>query len=105
MKFSSSIQSSLEMVTLRVPAFSSLGLFSTWIYNKAMGYTDKLKINTDKCVGCGICAKNCPAHNLKLTEGKAAAGSQCTMCYRCVNNCPKQAITLLGKEVVRQATI
>ena len=105
MKFSSSIQSSLEKVTLRVPAFSSLGLFSTWIYNKAMGYTDKHKINTDKCVGCGICAKNCPAQNIKLTEGKAAAGSQCTMCYRCVNNCPKQAITLLGKEVVRQATI
>ena len=42
-----------------MPAFSSLGLFSTWIYNKAMGYTDKLKINTDKCVGCGICTTKC----------------------------------------------
>ena len=83
------------------------GLFGQrlWFYNKAMGYTDKLKINPDKCIGCCICAKNCPTQNIKIIDGKATADKQCTMCYRCVSYCPKQAITLLGKEVYQQAGI
>ena len=80
------------------------GLFGQrlWFYNKAMSYTNKLKINPDKCVGCGICAKGCPTQNIKIENGKAVANAQCTMCYRCVSYCPKEAITLLGKEVVEQ---
>ena len=83
------------------------GLFGQrlWFYNKAMGYTDKLKINPDKCAGCGICANNCPTKNIKIVDGKAVADSRCTMCYRCVSYCPKQAITLLGKTLHQQAGI
>lgn len=83
------------------------GLFGQrlWFYNKTTGYTSKLKIDIDKCVGCGICADGCPTKNIKITDGKATASTQCTMCYRCISNCPKQAITLLGKEVVEQAKI
>jgi len=83
------------------------GLFGQrlWFYNKAMSYTDKLKIDTDKCVGCGICAKGCPTQNIKIVDGKAVADVQCTMCYRCVSYCPKQAITLLGKTLHQQAGI
>ncbi len=43
--------------------------------------------------------------NLKVERGLAIAGTRCTMCYRCINNCPKQAITLLGKQIVVQGTI
>ena len=43
--------------------------------------------------------------NLKVERGLAIAGIRCTMCYRCINNCPKQAITLLGKQIVVQGTI
>jgi NAD-dependent dihydropyrimidine dehydrogenase PreA subunit len=83
------------------------GLFGQrlWFYNKTTGYTKKLKINTEKCIGCGICANSCPAKNINMVNGKATAGTQCTMCYRCISHCPKQAITLLGKEVVEQARI
>ena len=83
------------------------GLFGQrlWFYNKAMSYTNKLKIDPDKCVGCGICAKNCPTQNIKIADGKAVANAQCTMCYRCVSYCPKQAITLLGKTLHQQAGI
>lgn len=83
------------------------GLFGQrlWFYNKTTGYTDKLKINPEKCVGCGICANGCPTHNIKIVDGKAVANAQCTMCYRCVSCCPDQAITLLGKEVYMQAGI
>ena len=73
-----------------------------WFYNKTTGYTDKLKIDTDKCIGCGLCANGCPTKNIRIVNGKAVANNNCTMCYRCISRCPKEAITLLGKEVVEQ---
>ena len=82
------------------------GLFGQrlWFYNKTTGYTDKVKIDPAKCIGCGICAKNCPTQNIKIEDGKAVASSKCTMCYRCINHCPKQAMTLLGKTLYEQPT-
>lgn len=82
------------------------GLFGQrlWFYNKTTGYTDKVKIDPAKCIGCGICAKNCPTRNIKIEDGKAVASSKCTMCYRCINHCPKQAMTLLGKTLYEQPT-
>ena len=82
------------------------GLFGQrlWFYNKTTGYKDKLRIDPAKCIGCGICAKNCPTQNIKLEDGKAVSSDKCTMCYRCVNHCPKQAMTLLGKTLYEQPT-
>ena len=82
------------------------GLFGQrlWFYNKTTGYTDKVKIDPSKCIGCGICAKNCPTKNIRIENGKAVASSKCTMCYRCINHCPKQAMTLLGKTLYEQPT-
>lgn len=78
------------------------GLFGQrlYFYNKTKHYTDTLKINPEKCTGCGLCEKLCPMRNIKSGNGTAVSGNQCTMCYRCVNKCPGQAITLLGKHVV-----
>lgn len=98
------------------------GLFGQRLYfsHKTKHYTDKLKIDTEKCIGCGICAKACPMHNLQIeessgsgnkTEGREMERKQvktngrCTMCYRCINLCPRQAITLLGRKVIEQETI
>ena len=79
------------------------GLFGQrlWFYNKTTGYSKKLKIS-DACVGCGLCASNCPMGNLNIQNGKAVNLGKCAMCYRCISSCPKKAITLLGKEVVEQ---
>ena len=89
------------------PMYRLAGLFGQRLYfgHKTKKYSSKLKINSDKCVGCGLCVKLCPMNNISLAEGKAVPAAQCTMCYRCINKCPKQAITLLGKKVVEQSVI
>lgn len=83
------------------------GLFGQrlYFYNKTKCYSDKLKIDKNKCIGCGKCTELCPMKNIHLDNQKAVSGNMCTMCYRCVNKCPTQAITLLGKKIVEQCYI
>ena len=83
------------------------GLFGQrlYFYNKTKHYTDKLKIDTEKCIGCGLCVRQCPMKNLYMQGSVVKSQDKCTMCYRCINQCPKQAMTLLGKQVIDQGTI
>lgn len=82
------------------------GFFGQRLYfgYKTKSYTDKINIDRKKCVGCGKCVELCPTGNISMQNGVVCGSNTCTMCYRCVNHCPKQAITLLGKEVVMQGT-
>ncbi len=83
------------------------GFFGQRAYfgHKTRAYSSKLKVDTDKCIGCGLCEKLCPMKNITIKEQKAVSSDRCTMCYRCINKCPKQALTLLGKRVVEQCGI
>ena len=83
------------------------GLFGQrlWFYNKTKEYTNKVKINENKCITCGKCIELCPMKNLYECDGKIKSKSTCTMCYRCLSNCPKEAITILGKQVHEQCKI
>ena len=83
------------------------GLFGQRLYfgHKTKRYVDKLRIDSEKCVGCGKCIRLCPTGNISRQDGIVKGGNQCTMCYRCVNHCPRQAMILLGKQVVEQSTI
>lgn len=47
---------------------------------------------TDKCIGCGKCAKLCPLNNIELKSGKPNWGNNCTHCMACIGNCPTRAI-------------
>lgn len=76
-----------------------------WFGYRTEKYSDKLKINADKCIGCSKCVKICPTENISMKDSKAIGKDKCTMCYRCVNACPKQAITLLGKTVIAQTSV
>ena len=76
-----------------------------WFGHRTRKYSDKLKVDADKCIGCSKCAKICPTENIIITDNKAQGKDKCTVCYKCVNACPKQAITLLGKNVIEQTSI
>ena len=47
----------------------------------------------DSCVGCGLCAKNCPAAAIQIKDRKPEwVKAQCVMCLSCLHHCPKFAI-------------
>lgn len=76
-----------------------------WFGHRTENYSNQLKIDADKCIGCSKCARICPTKNILMQDNKAKGNDKCTVCYRCVNSCPKQAITLLGKSVIEQTDI
>lgn len=60
--------------------------FGAWI-NGPFIHADRTR-----CSGCGRCAAQCPAQNVRLKNGMPHFSDRCTMCMRCVFNCPKDAL-------------
>lgn len=58
----------------------------------AQGY-----IVNDDCIGCGICAKVCPADNITVKQ-KPRFSNKCEVCFACLHNCPKNAIHLKNEK-------
>lgn len=57
---------------------------------------------TDKCVGCGLCARNCPDDAIEMVEGKPRwIKKRCEKCGACINRCPVRAIEH-GKGTVKR---
>lgn len=52
----------------------------------------------DKCISCGMCARNCPDGAIELKDGKPVwIKSKCQHCTACINCCPEESIQF-GKE-------
>lgn len=58
-----------------------------------------IRIDQEKCIGCQMCIKDCPADNIELQSKKAKViNNQCIMCGHCVAICPKNAVMISGFE-------
>lgn len=54
---------------------------------------------TNRCIGCGDCARHCPTNNIKMIDDRPRWGDDCTHCMACINRCPVEAIEY-GKKTV-----
>ncbi len=47
----------------------------------------------DTCIGCGLCADNCPRKAIRIADGKPVwTKKHCLQCQACINRCPQRAI-------------
>lgn len=61
-----------------------------------------IRIDSDRCVGCGRCAEICPGSLIRMDAGKAYIKypKDCWGCTSCIKECSVQAIRFyLGKDI------
>lgn len=61
---------------------------------------DVIKINEEKCNGCGVCVTGCPEGALQVIDGKARLINDlfCDGLGACIGECPEGAIEVERRE-------
>ncbi|MDP8226353.1 4Fe-4S dicluster domain-containing protein [bacterium] len=53
-----------------------------------------VKIDKEKCVGCGVCVDVCPTEALSIEDDIAVCDAdKCVDCGVCIPECPTEAIS------------
>jgi len=64
----------------------------------------ELKVDLDKCTGCGTCVFACPFGAIEVVDGKAKVYDSCVDCGACVEQCPEGAL-FIGVRVAGEARV
>ena len=90
--------SGIEDCTLenfRIPGESFYNLLPSFLGGIVRYFFKKPPVATDKCVGCGICARGCPVDAITITDGRAEMNHRkCIMCLCCHELCPEHAVKI-----------
>lgn len=58
-----------------------------------------VRINQDRCAGCGICVDECPTGAIHLENGWAVIDqARCTNCQTCAEVCPNEAVEVVYQQ-------
>lgn len=68
------------------PVGTVLGFLSKFSFLKPV-------IDTNKCINCKICERNCKASCIDISGGHKLDYSRCVACFDCIDKCPKGAIS------------
>lgn len=53
-----------------------------------------MKVDAEKCIGCGQCVKDCFPKDIEIVDGKAKINNEtCIKCGHCIAICPKDAVS------------
>ncbi|MDO4983866.1 MAG: nitroreductase family protein [Eubacteriales bacterium] len=64
-----------------------------------------VKINSERCIGCGRCAEECILGTIRLADGKAeVCREHCMQCGHCFSVCPVGAVSMDGYDRPEEKT-
>lgn len=78
----------------KVNPFKRAVAFTLRIEHTAMPVLGRRFKPTEKCIGCGACAKLCPQGNISMKDGKPVFGKTCVGCMACAFSCPEDALKI-----------
>jgi ferredoxin len=84
------VTSKLEKTTLKL--LSKLANSTNLPFEELLPLTDRSFFANEKCNGCGICARVCPASDIEMVNSRPAWQNRCESCLACINWCPREAI-------------
>jgi Fe-S-cluster-containing hydrogenase component 2 len=54
-----------------------------------------VKVDLEKCTGCGSCAEVCPVEAIKIENDKAKIDeNECVDCGTCIDECQSEALSM-----------
>lgn len=54
-----------------------------------------IRIDVEKCIGCGQCVKDCFPRDIEIIDGKAKVNNvTCMKCGHCIAICPREAVSI-----------
>jgi ferredoxin len=56
--------------------------------------TNKITVETSKCMHCGACVGTCPKNAIFMNEVELVFNKDCIFCGICVKTCPVGALTM-----------
>ncbi len=63
-----------------------------------------IRVDLERCTGCGVCADACPAGAIRIRDGHAAIDEHlCRQCENCVSACPQGALSSVPVIIVPEA--